>query len=53
MTRDNPRPKEPIHINARDARGGEIVLRKRRSRTIFLAGLVIFAIGAIALRLFG
>jgi hypothetical protein len=34
-------PPEPVqHISARDARGGEIVLRKRWERGLFLAGLI-------------
>jgi hypothetical protein len=42
-----------VRIDARDARGGEVILRRRRNRTIFIAGLVAFAVLAIALRLFG
>lgn len=44
---------EPIHIDAQDARGAEVILRKRRNRMIFIAGLVGFVVLAIALRLFG
>lgn len=47
------RDDEPIHIDARDARGAEVILRKRRNRMIFIAGLVGFVVLAIALRLFG
>ena len=51
---DGPRrPQEPILIDARDARGAEVVLRKRRSRMVFIAGLVAFVALAIALRLLG
>ncbi|AKM06582.1 hypothetical protein [Pelagerythrobacter marensis] len=51
---DDPRrPQEPIHIDARDARGAEVVLRKRRNRMIFIAGLIAFVALAIALRLLG
>ena len=53
MTDPQHRPDEPIHIDAQDARGGEIVLRKRRNRLIFLAGIAGFVLLAIALRLFG
>jgi hypothetical protein len=42
------RPDEPIRIDAEDARAGEIVLRKRWQRKVFIAGLagivVLFAI---------
>lgn len=34
-------PPEPVqHISAQDARGGEIVLRKRWERGLFLGGLI-------------
>ena len=33
-------PDPPVHISAEDARGGEIVLRTRARRLIFVAGLV-------------
>jgi len=29
-----------IHLSGTEARGGEIILRTRRRRTIFLAGLI-------------
>jgi hypothetical protein len=29
-----------IHISAENARGGEIVMRKRWERTVFIAGLL-------------
>ena len=41
---------ETIHIDAEDARGAEIVLRKRRSRAIFIAGLVGIVVLALVLR---
>ena len=34
------RPDEAIHIDPQKARGAEIILRKRRNRAIFIAGLV-------------
>ena len=37
----------PIHLSAQQARGGEIVLRTPRRRTIFIAGLV--GMGLLAL----
>lgn len=33
------RPGEPIHIDAEDARAGEVILRKRWQRWVFIAGL--------------
>lgn len=44
------RPEEPIHIDAEDARGAEIILRKRRSRAIFIAGLVGIVVLILVLR---
>lgn len=41
---------EAIHIDAEDARGAEIILRKRRSRAIFIAGLVGIVVLALVLR---
>jgi hypothetical protein len=38
---------EPIHIDADKARGAEIILKKRRNRVIFIAGLVGFVVLAI------
>ncbi len=46
------RGEKPIHIEAQDARGAEIVLRKRRNRLIFIAGLAGFVVLAIVVRLF-
>lgn len=39
----------PVHLTGREARGGEIILRSRRRRRIFIAGLVGFVILAIAI----
>ena len=44
MARDRNRP---IHRTGTEARGGEIVLRTRRQRGIFLGGL--FGAGVLAL----
>ncbi|QKS02028.1 peptide ABC transporter permease [Sphingomonas sp. CL5.1] len=46
MARD---PDPPIHLAGRKARGGEIVLRTRRQRSIFLGGLI--GVGLFALLL--
>lgn len=45
--------REPIRISADDARGGEIILRTRRRRIVFLAGLAGFVILAVIVRLAG
>ena len=37
--RNDPKDEAP-HISGEDARGGEIILRSRRRRIIFIAGLV-------------
>jgi len=42
-----------IHIDAQDARGAEIILRKRRNRLIFIAGLAGFVVLVVLVRLFG
>lgn len=47
------RDREPIRISADDARGGEIILRTRRRRIVFLAGLAGFVILAVIVRLAG
>lgn len=44
--RDEEPANAPVH-SARDARGGEIILRSRLRRLIFLGGLVAFAIVAL------
>ena len=33
-------PEAPIHLSAEKARGGEIILRTRAMRIVFLVGLV-------------
>ena len=38
--RPDEKPNQPIHIDAEDARAGEIVLRKRWQRTVFIAAPV-------------
>ncbi|MBM0170394.1 peptide ABC transporter permease [Altererythrobacter sp. C41] len=48
-----PERDEAIHIEAQDARGAEIVLRKRRNRLIFIAGLAAFVVLTILVRLLG
>jgi len=38
---DQPNPPEPpVRLSAKAARGGEIILRSRSRRVIFLAGLI-------------
>lgn len=44
-------PDKPIHIDAEDARGGEIILRKRWQRTVFIAGLVGIVVLLLIVRL--
>lgn len=44
MTRKN---QGALHIDARDARGGEIILKSRRNRAIFIGGLVLLGLVAI------
>jgi hypothetical protein len=44
------RPDEPIHIDAEDARAGEIVLRKRWQRRVFIAGLAGIVVLFVILR---
>ncbi len=43
----SPRPEEPQHIAAQDARGGEIILRTRKRRAIFIGGLAAWALLAV------
>jgi hypothetical protein len=40
-----------VHLSADEARGGEVILRTRRRRTIFLAGLIGFVLLAFMLGL--
>ena len=51
MTEPENRPDEPIHVDARDARGAEIILKKRRNRMIFFGALIAFVLLAILARL--
>lgn len=44
---------KPIHISAEDARGGEIILRSRARRAVFLVGLIGMVVLAILLVLAG
>jgi hypothetical protein len=46
---DDPEP--PLHVSADDARQGEIILRKRWQRIVFLAGLVVIVVVALVLRI--
>lgn len=50
MAEPENKPDEPIRIDAQDARGAEIILKKRRSRMIFFGALVAFVILAVAVR---
>lgn len=43
-------PDEPIRIDADKARGAEIILKKRRNRVIFIAGLVGFVLLALVVQ---
>lgn len=47
MSEPDHTPPEPLHIDARDARGAEIILRKRRSRMIFFGTLALFVVLAV------
>lgn len=40
-----------MHLSAREARGGEIILRTRTRRLIFLAGLIGILILGVLIRL--
>lgn len=42
---------EPIRVSAQDARGGEIILRTRRRRLIFIAGLVGIVVFVVIMRI--
>lgn len=42
-------PDEHQHISSQDARGGEIILKSRAQRAIFLAGLIGMVILAVVL----
>jgi hypothetical protein len=43
---------EPIVLSAEKARQGDIILRKRWQRFVFVAGMVVFVLLAVALRIF-
>jgi hypothetical protein len=47
------RPEEPIRIEAADARAGDIVLRKRWQRRVFIAGLVGITLLILVVRIVG
>lgn len=47
MAEPEKTPDEPIRVDADKARGAEIILKKRLSRVIFIAGLVGFVLLAI------
>ena len=53
MPAPDDRPDEPLRIGSRDARGAEIILRKRRYRAFFIGALVLFVILAVVLRFAG
>ena len=46
-----PEPNGTRHISAEDARGGEIILRKRWERIVFIAGLVAAILFGLAVSL--
>lgn len=48
MSRD-----EPVHLTADQARGGEVILRARWQKAVFLAGLIGFVLLALVLGLYG
>ncbi|WP_375290688.1 hypothetical protein [Qipengyuania sp.] len=48
----NHNPEDPIHIDAADARGADVVLRKKRERWIFVGGLVGLVLLVLILRRF-
>lgn len=43
---------QPVHLSAEEARGGEIILRTRARRLIFLAGLAGIVILGVLIHLF-
>ena len=45
--RGKPKPDSRQHISGRDARGGEIILRSRLMRILFIAGLAGFVLIAM------
>jgi hypothetical protein len=53
MAEPTPDADPAPHISAEDARGGEIILRSRGRRAVFIAGLIAVALLAIVLRIAG
>ena len=47
MVDDPPPAHETPHISAQDARGGEIILRTRKRRVIFIGGLALWTLLAV------
>ncbi len=52
MVREGPAEKLPEEYPAEKARGGEIILRKRWQRYVFISGLVGAMLLVLVLRLF-
>lgn len=48
--RQSPSSRHPITISGEDARGGEIILRTRRRRMIFIGGLISIVLLALIIR---
>ncbi|MCF8709660.1 hypothetical protein [Rhizorhapis sp. SPR117] len=44
-------PKEPPHYSGQEVRQGEIILKKRRNRIIFISGLALGVLFLIVLQL--
>lgn len=53
MQDTNTRTRERTTIPAQDARSGEIILRTRRKRAIFISGLVGFVLLVLVLSIAG
>lgn len=51
--RDSPAAEPAPHVSAEDARGGEIILRTRWRRLVFIGGLVGIVVLAIVARFSG
>jgi len=52
MPDDRHPGEQPVHLSADEARGGEIILRTRARRLIFLAGIAGIVILGVLIRLF-
>lgn len=52
MEQDNGAPEPPPEYKAQDVRGGEIILKTRTRRLIFIAGLAGAVVLAVLIRLF-